>query len=215
MASKICVHCQHIRPLQDFTLRSGQEGKQCRICRDITLPSCHLESDSQQSPEIPSKACSQCKRILPLDQFRPARGSRETKQCQQCRDRVNRSRLRAREASPEPPVSVPSQEPAQPVPIAPPPLPPLQGPQPPPLHRDSLLIDPAVSDTEWAMIERFHNHLRTFSMENCTSYHRRWFNIKLRDRICEPYRKDPRPHSISLFSKENNMQPDDIPPELP
>lgn len=124
MCFKFCSHCQHIRPLEDFTLLSGQEGKQCRICRDASRRSRHPEPQQSQdrvpasphpralfnpaandrsrespalpSPDVPSKTCSGCGRVFPLDHFRAARGSRETKQCQKCRDRTDQYRLRER-----------------------------------------------------------------------------------------------------------------------
>ena len=83
------------------------------------------------------------------------------------------------------------------------------------LNSISNLDSQAVLNTSWQSISAFHQEINDFKLITCLRCDERWFNMKLRDNVCEKCRYRDRGQSIHLISDENNMNVQAVPSTLP
>jgi hypothetical protein len=99
------------------------------------------------------------------------------------------------------------------VPVLIPPVPesPQAHPQPPPMQPTGFL--PA---DQWRLIQDFHNALDGVKMEYCARCRERWFSMGLRNKTCDAcFLRDKGSQSPFLMSADNDMDPGEVPANLP
>ena len=82
-------------------------------------------------------------------------------------------------------------------------------------NNNAFLQEPAVSEEYWNHINAFYEHLDQITREECVICNEKWFDMKIKDGVCERCRRREiakRPH---LFTIENNADVGSIPEHLP
>ena len=67
------------------------------------------------------------------------------------------------------------------------------------------------------MIQSFNEEMDALKMETCSRCNERWFEMHLQESVCSRCRDQDKNNKIIpfLMSRENNMDPGELPPHLP
>jgi hypothetical protein len=90
----------------------------------------------------------------------------------------------------------------------------------PQFNEESYLNQPAIPATDTQRISDFYHNLSLLQLEYCATCHRKWFDLQVIQAECKNCRQDRLLHRgqqpyIPLFSAANNLDPGEVPPELP
>jgi hypothetical protein len=231
MDSKYCSSCLQKRLLSCFsTTSTGKVLATCNSCRakktskrkalqelDPNLPPKRRATGSKTPTTAPSTLESRPD-PLPVLESRPVAPrlliSRpippsvlESRDPPSVRESRNPSRIL--ELRPNP-TSLLESRPVCPSVSEPRPIP--QPPPPPPTQPENGFL----SVEQWRWVQSFNNKMADIKMETCTRCKECWFSMGLKDNICQDcFRRDKGNKAPFLMSRENDMDPGELPAYLP